>query len=182
MNKSTRHSWSWVQFFFAADQNNNWFSHSSISAPWRCHLRRRRITRSPRWKASWTSSPLWLRLSRRKRARSSRVDDFNEALVNMVTYFELTYLGRPRTDGPRRKPRFPIPTWSINVSVLEETEFSTNCSESWNSVSKLTIVSSPPCGSCLSIWRPRTPAWRPKWWHLLLEPDNTGGSAKRKLL
>ena len=38
-----------------------------------------------------------------------RVDDFNEALVNMVTYFELTYLGRPRTDGPRRKPRFPSP-------------------------------------------------------------------------
>ena len=70
-------------------------------------------------------------------------DDFNKALINMVTYFELTYLGRPRTDGPRRKPRFPIPTWSINVSVLEETEFSANCSESWNSVSKLTVVSKP---------------------------------------
>ena len=76
-----------------------------------------------------------------------RVDDFNEALVNMVTYFELTYLGGPRSDGPRRKPRFPIPTWSINVSVLEETEFSTNCSESWNSVSKLTVVSKP------SLWQ-----------------------------
>ena len=74
-------------------------------------------------------------------------DDFNKALVNMVTYFELTYLGRPRTDGPRRKPRFPIPTWSINVSVLEETEFSANCSESWNSVSKLTVVSKP------SLWQ-----------------------------
>ena len=70
-------------------------------------------------------------------------DDFNKALISMVTYFELTYLGRPRTDGPRRKPRFPIPTWSINVSVLEETEFSANCSESWNSVSKLTVVSKP---------------------------------------
>ena len=78
---------------------------------------------------------------------AERVDDFNEALVNMVTYFELTYLGRPRTDGPRRKPRFPIPTWSINVSVLEETEFSANCSESWNSVSKLTVVSKP------SLWQ-----------------------------
>ena len=65
----------------------------------------------------------------------------------MVTYFELTYLGRPRTDGPRRKPRFPIPTWSINVSVLEETEFSANCSESWNSVSRLTVVSKP------SLWQ-----------------------------
>ena len=76
-----------------------------------------------------------------------RVDDFNEAKVNMVIYFELTYLGGPRSDGPCRKPRFPIPTWSINVSVLEETEFSTNCSESWNSVSKLTLVSKP------SLWQ-----------------------------
>ena len=56
-------------------------------------------------------------------------------------------MGRPRPDGPRRKPRFPIPTWSINVSVLEGTEFSTNCSESWNSVSKLTVVSKP------SLWQ-----------------------------
>ena len=74
-------------------------------------------------------------------------DDFNKALVNMVTYFELTYLGRPRTDGPRRKPRFPFPTWSINVSVLKETEFCTNCSESWNSVSKITVFSKP------SLWQ-----------------------------
>ena len=36
-----------------------------------------------------------------------RVDQFNEALV---TYFESTWLGKPRPDGPRRKPRFPIST------------------------------------------------------------------------
>ena len=76
-----------------------------------------------------------------------RVDQFNEALDNMVTYFESTWLGKPRPDGPRRKPRFPISTWSINESVLEDTEFSTNCSESWNSVSKLTVVSKP------SLWQ-----------------------------
>ena len=61
--------------------------------------------------------------------------------------FELTWMGNPRPDGPRRKPRFPISTWSINESVLEDTEFSTNCSESWNSVSKLTVVSKP------SLWQ-----------------------------
>ena len=82
-----------------------------------------------------------------EKGKVTKRDDFNKVLVNMVTYFELTYLGRPRTDGPRRKPRFPIPTWSINVSVLEETEFSANCSESWNSVSKLTVVSKP------SLWQ-----------------------------
>ena len=31
--------------------------------------------------------------------------------------------------------------------MLEDTEFSTNCSESWNSVSKLTVVSKP------SLWQ-----------------------------
>ena len=65
----------------------------------------------------------------------------------MVIYFKSTWLGKPRPDGPRRKPRFPISTWSINESVLEDTEFSTNCSESWNSVSKLTVVSKP------SLWQ-----------------------------
>ena len=33
------------------------------------------------------------------------------------------------------------------MSLLEETEFSTNCSESWNSVSKLPVVSKP------SLWQ-----------------------------
>ena len=37
-----------------------------------------------------------------------RVDDFNEALVNMVTYFELTYLGRPRIDMSHCDPRIGI--------------------------------------------------------------------------
>ena len=39
-----------------------------------------------------------------------RVNQLNEALDNMVTYFESTWLGQPRHDGPRRKPRFPIST------------------------------------------------------------------------
>ena len=72
---------------------------------------------------------------------------FNEALGNMDTYFELTYLGRHRTDGSYRKPKFPITTCSMNASVLKETEFCNNCSESWNSVSKLTVFSKP------SLWQ-----------------------------
>ena len=44
--------------------------------------------------------------------------------------------------------KMPVkPKMSINVSVLEEMEFSTNSSESWNLVSKLTIVSKP------SLWQ-----------------------------
>ena len=70
------------------------------------------------------------------------------------------------------------------MSVLEGTEFSTNCSESWNSVSKLTVVAKP------SIWQVilqlksedastrakllaiRTGAWKDK---------NPGRVARRKL-
>ena len=73
-------------------------------------------------------------------------------------------MGRPRTDGPGRKPMFPIPTWSINVSVLEHTEFSTNCSESWISVSKLIVVS------------------KPSLWQLLLQLKAEDASMKSKLM
>ena len=49
----------------------------------------------------------------RRNENPERVENFNEALDNFVTYFELTWLGRPKSDGTRRKPRFLIPTWSI---------------------------------------------------------------------
>ena len=76
-----------------------------------------------------------------------RVDNFNSALDQFIAYMESTWLGTPRPHAPRRKPRFAIDTWSINVSVLEGTEYSTNCSESYNSVSKLSLMAKP------SIWQ-----------------------------
>ena len=68
-------------------------------------------------------------------------------LESIVDNLTSAWLGTPRPQAARRKPRFAIDTWSINVSVLEDTEFSTNCSESYNSVSKLSVVSKP------SLWQ-----------------------------
>ena len=59
-----------------------------------------------------------------------RVEGYDEALSQFVTYMEANWVGTPRVHVPRKKPRFPITTWSINESALEGTEFCTNSSES----------------------------------------------------
>ena len=64
-------------------------------------------------------------------------------------------LGRPRPNGTRRKPRFPI---------FKGTEFSTNCSESWNSVSILTVVS------------------KHSLWHLLIQLKTEDSSVRTKMM
>ena len=76
-----------------------------------------------------------------------KVEGYDEALSQFLSYVEATWIGTPRPDAPRKKPRFAISTWSINESVLEETEFSTILSESWNSVTKLSVVAKP------SLWQ-----------------------------
>ena len=76
-----------------------------------------------------------------------RVEGYDEALAQFVTYLESNWIGTARPHAPRKKPRFAITTWTINESVLEGTEFSTNSSESWNSVSKLSVVAKP------SLWQ-----------------------------
>ena len=76
-----------------------------------------------------------------------KVEGYDEALSQFLSYVEATWIGTPRPDAPRKKPRFAISTWSINESVLEDTEFSTNSSESWNSVTKLSVVAKP------SLWQ-----------------------------
>jgi hypothetical protein len=68
-------------------------------------------------------------------------------LAQFVTYLESNWIGTARPQAPRKKPRFAITTWTINESVLEGTEFSTNSSESWKSVSKLSVVAKP------SLWQ-----------------------------
>ena len=76
-----------------------------------------------------------------------RVEGYDKALAQFVTYLESNWIGTPRHHAPHKKPRFAITTWTINESVLEGTEFSTNSSESWNSVSKLSVVAKP------SLWQ-----------------------------
>jgi hypothetical protein len=75
------------------------------------------------------------------------VEGYDEALLQYVSYVEANWIGTPRGDASRKKPRFAITTWSINESVLEDTEFCTNSSESWNSVTKLSEVAK------LSLWQ-----------------------------
>ena len=77
----------------------------------------------------------------------NRVEGYDEALVQSVTYLESNWVGTPRAHAPHKKPRFAKTTWTINESVLEGTKFSTNSSESWNSVSKLSVVAKP------SLWQ-----------------------------
>ena len=72
-----------------------------------------------------------------------RVEGYDKALAQFVTYLGSNWVGTPRAHAPHKKPRFPITTWTINESVLEGTKFSTNSSESWNSVSKLSVVAKP---------------------------------------
>ena len=93
-----------------------------------------------------------------------RVDNFNAALDQFVAYMESTWLGTPRPQDERRKPRYAIDHWSINVSVLEGTEFSTNCSESYNSVSKLSVVS------------------KPSFWQVIIQLKAEEASARAKLM
>ena len=57
----------------------------------------------------------------------------------MATYVEGTWIGLllPNRSGARKKPRFSSSIWSIRESIMEDREFTTNGSESWNSVLKL---------------------------------------------
>ena len=55
-----------------------------------------------------------------------RVEGYDEALAQFVTYLESNWIGTARPHAPRKKPRFAITTWTINESVLEGTEFSRN--------------------------------------------------------
>ena len=75
------------------------------------------------------------------------VANFDENLSQFLAYLESNLVGTPRVNLPRKKPRIAINTWSVNESLLNGTEFSTNSSESWNSVSKLTVVAKP------TIWQ-----------------------------
>ena len=102
---------------------------------------------------SWCNlglATVWIRTSS-SRIGSERYDDrvegYDKALAQFVTYLESNWVGTPRAHAPHKKPRFPITTWTINESVLEGTKFSTNSSESWNSVSKLSVVAKP------SLWQ-----------------------------
>ena len=92
------------------------------------------------------------------------VEGYDEALSQLVSYCEANWIGAPRPDAPRKKPRFPIASWSINESLLEGMEFSTNSSESWNSVTKLSCVA------------------KPSLWQLIIQLQAEEASARAKVL
>ena len=75
----------------------------------------------------------------------SLVVGYDEALNNFINYFEGTFIGLllPNRSGNRKKPRFNHEIWSVREAVMCDQEFSTNASESWNSVSKLTVTAKP---------------------------------------
>ena len=75
----------------------------------------------------------------------SLVVGYDEALHNFINYFEGTFIGLllPNRSGNRKKPRFNHEIWSVREAVICDQEFSTNASESWNSVSKLTVTAKP---------------------------------------
>jgi len=87
-----------------------------------------------------------------------RVDDFNKALDYMGTYFELTYLGRLRSDlmalaaGGPGSPSPSPPDQSMHLSLRTQSSepivssLGTQCLN-WQ------LFPSPPCGSCFFSWR-----------------------------
>ena len=93
-----------------------------------------------------------------------RVENYDENLSQFLTYSESNLVGTPRVNAPRRKPRIVITTWSVNESLLNGTEFSTNSSESWNSVSKLTVVA------------------KPTLWHLIHQLQAEDATSRTKML
>ena len=78
----------------------------------------------------------------------ARTKGYNAALDEFYHYFETTWIG-PKTStlgGQRRKPRYSPKIWSVRDSIIQGEEWTTNISESFNSVNKLSTVSRP------SLW------------------------------
>ena len=81
------------------------------------------------------------------RERIRRMRGFNEALDDLKHYVEKTWVGikQPTRGGGRRNPRFSPKIWSVNQSIIDGSEFTTNISESFNSANMCL-----PCGLSLS--------------------------------
>ena len=87
------------------------------------------------------------------RERIRRIRGFNEALDDLKHYVEKTWVGtkQPTRGGGRRKPRFSPKIWSVNQSIIEGSEFTTNISESFNSANKLSTVARPSMWALISM-------------------------------
>ena len=73
--------------------------------------------------------------------------DFNHAMEHFMLYFEQTWIGSlNKRTKIRGKPRFSFDSWNKYNEVLAEDEITTNVSEAWNSVVKMTLPMKP------SIW------------------------------
>lgn len=69
---------------------------------------------------------------------------FNQAIESFFTYFEFTWIGSVNKRTKKRgRPLYPIDVWNKREEVLAEEELTTNSSESWNSVSKMSLPMKP---------------------------------------
>ena len=94
----------------------------------------------------------------------ARTKGYNAALDEFYHYFETTWVG-PKTStrgGQRRKPRYSPKIWSVRDSIIQGEEWTTNISESFNSVNKLSTVSRPSLWGLLSMFRDEEASARAK--------------------
>ena len=64
------------------------------------------------------------------------VDHLQEYLPDeaqpILAYFEANYIGRPRADGGRRNPLFPIEMWSMHQRTIDGLPRTNNHVEGWH--------------------------------------------------
>ena len=73
---------------------------------------------------------------------------FAERLHPLYTYFEDTYVGRPRRRQGRRQPLFPIRSWNVRERTERGIPRTTNRLEGWHNAFSCMFTSRHP-----SIWR-----------------------------
>ena len=97
--------------------------------------------------------------------------DFNHAMEHFMLYFEQTWIGSlNKRTKIRGKPRFSFDSWNKYNEVLAEDEITTNVSEAWNSVVKMTLPMKPSIWTVIEQFRKEEALARQKilgsvcWW------------------
>jgi hypothetical protein len=111
--------------------------------------------------------------------------EFNEAIKQLETYFEATWIGvkQTRTGKQRKKPRYTIDVWNHYQAVIDGEDITTNLSESWNAANKLSLAMKPNLWSVIDSFKREEAGARAKIvsfsTHDYVDP-NPGRTAKRK--
>ena len=88
---------------------------------------------------------------------------FNLKVDQYLAYFEATWLGSTRNKSKKRgKPLYPVSLWNKREEVISEEELTTNCSESWNSVSKSCLPMKPSLWVVMGAFKKEDSAARAK--------------------